>query len=175
MKTANKASLNARIAKIVGAERTTKAELGAFSREVLLYVHETNDIDMVNRLLKGLTPAPLHYAKLYFPSFLPWEFDKDTATFSTKVTKAKIVDAKRAKCVAFLKDQNNTIWTWIESNTTPPEKKPTDFGKNLTNTLKRGMKEAGDNGLTTTKIVKALMDAEINLAELLVKVEAMKD
>ena len=57
MKTVNKASLDKRIAAFAKSEKTTKEEFGEFSREVLLYVYKTGDINMVNRALDvlGLT------------------------------------------------------------------------------------------------------------------------
>ena len=40
----------ARLEAIAAAEKITRVELGALSRELLVYVPDTHDIDIVNRL-----------------------------------------------------------------------------------------------------------------------------
>lgn len=166
-----KQRLNNIVNSLIKSERVTKKQLADFSRDYIPYVYETKDIGMVNRLLNGLTPMNKNVSCFYFPHFIGWVFDKETKQFKGK-DKDKIYTAKKTKSEEFLKVEANNIWTWAEKNVSV-EKKPTDYAKNLTNTLKRGIKETGDNGLNTGKIVKALMDADVNLKDLMKAVDLM--
>ena len=50
-------SVYARLDAIASAEKITRVELSALSREALTYVMETHDIELVNRLIGVLPPA----------------------------------------------------------------------------------------------------------------------
>ena len=64
-----KAVVYGRLEAIMAAEKITRVELGAMSRELLMYVPDTNDIDIVNRLLGVLTPMNRRTAILFFFKF----------------------------------------------------------------------------------------------------------
>jgi hypothetical protein len=161
-----KAKLDKRIATITKSESTTKTELGAFSREVLDYVYQWKDIGMVNRLLDNLSPVHKRVAYLYFPKFLAWEFDKETKRFTKMFDKEKRLNARREKAVEFLKDPSNNIWSWATANT-ETTRRPKNYARNLTNTLKNGLAETGDNKLTAGSIAQALKDSGMDLKKLM--------
>ena len=73
----NMADIYGLIDEIAAAEKITRKKLSILSRDILLYVMESHDIDSVNRLLGVLTPMNKRAAILYFGHFLPWTQEKD--------------------------------------------------------------------------------------------------
>lgn len=169
MKTVTKASLDKRINAFKASEKTTKEEFGEFSREVLLYVYKTGDINMVNRALEVLSPVHKRIAYQFFPTFLAWEFNKDASKpkrFGKKMPKEAQVKSRLTKAEEFSKVPTNTIWTWQEDNV-EVTKKPTDWSKRLGDTLKKGLEEEGDNRLTALSVATSLMSSGIDMADLM--------
>lgn len=170
MKNVTKASLDKRINAFAGSEKTTKEQFGEFSREVLMYVYKTGDINMVNRALEVLSPVHKRIAYKFFPTFLAWEFNKDSSKpkrFGKKLQKEAQVKSRQTKAEEFSQNESNTIWTWQEKNV-EVTKKPTDWGKRLGDTLKKGTSDdAGEKRLTTLSVATALMESDINLADLM--------
>ena len=66
------ATIVADIEAVKTAETTTYAKMRELSRNLLLYVPESDDIAGVNRLIGVLTPANRKVAVLFFQHFLPW-------------------------------------------------------------------------------------------------------
>lgn len=169
MTNVTKASLDKRINAFKTSEKTTKEQFGEFSREVLLYVYKTGDINMVNRALDVLSPVHKRVAYQFFPTFLAWDFNKDAnkpKRFGKKFEKAKQVDARLKKAEEFSADTSNNIWTWADKNVTI-DKKPTNWGKRLNDTLKKGLEEEGDNRLTALTIATALASSGMDMADLM--------
>lgn len=148
-----KAVVYGRLDAIAAAEKVTRVELAALSRELLAYVPDTHDIDIVNRLIKVLTPVNRKVAILFFAHFLPWEEEKTpdgTHQRFGKMMKSENTIKRRLDAIAaFLKDQDATIWTWGEKNI---EIKKKDFGANISRAIKKAME--GDEKSDTPAISK---------------------
>lgn len=113
-----KAVVYGRLEAIANAEKITRFELGAISRELLMYVPDSNDIDIVNRLIGVLTPMNRKIAILFFKHFLPWEVevdhDDEFSRFGKKLKADKKVKRRMEMIVEFLSDENANIWSWAE-------------------------------------------------------------
>jgi uncharacterized protein YfeS len=167
--------INERIKKLGNAERVTKAELSALSRELLEYVmldggkgEASFDIDAVNRTLAVLTPVNKRAACLYFPEFLPFAFDADNARFGKmkKKGKEKAIEAIKE----WLADDTNDIWKWAADNV-KMEKKPPEYAKQLTKIVERALADEAD-GLTVHEVLMAVLSADgINVADVVVEME----
>lgn len=129
-----------RLEAIASAEKVTRVELAEISRELLIYVPETNDIEIVNRLLGVLTPMNRATAILYFAHFLPWEQEKNNdgvfQRFGKKIQGDKKVARKLTTIAEFLKDTSNNIWTWADKNI---EIKKKDFAATITRAIKKAL------------------------------------
>lgn len=119
------ASIDTRIKTIQASEKVTRVEMGHLSRELLLYVPDSKDIQRVNRLLSVLTFATRGYAVTFFKAFLPWQFDNNAMIFTKMLSGERRINDKFASITEFLntplvddkgnkKDQD--IWTWLETN-----------------------------------------------------------
>lgn len=168
--------LNSDLKAITGAERTFRPKMISFSREVLLYVIDSNDIGMVNRILSPdvLTPANLRLAQLFFPTFIPWEFDAEKGQFGKRFDDKGKVLKYRTKCEGKLNEPDFNIFTWGKKNTST-EKKPTDYARNLERTLKAGFAAVGDNKLTASKLAAALVGANVPLDKLMKAITALAE
>ena len=169
-----KAVILGRIEAIANAEKITKSELGHVSRELLLYVPESNDIDVVNKLLLVLTPMNKSTAILFFKHFLPWTAEEtgegDFSRFSGKMKKEKQVDRKLAAIKEFLSVEENNIWTWAGQNVNV-EYKPKDFASQVTKAVQTALKgEKKENGETPPLPVQDIIAAVLRAG---IPVEAM--
>lgn len=163
-----------RIEAIASAEKVTKAELGAISRDILTYIHVegSNDIACVNRLLQVLTPMNKRTAVLFFQHFLPFTFDTSEQAFGKKIKGAKVTTAKHDDSLAFL-STDQTIWDWAALNV-KLEKKPVDYGKKIASDVRKAL-EDDENGITPAEVLKAVLAGGITEADLLGMLEALTD
>jgi hypothetical protein len=127
-----KVTVYARLDAIANAEKITRKEMAALSRELLVYVPNTNDIDVVNRLLGVFTVMNRKSAIMFFSHFLPWEkeTDKDGSFVRFgKMFKGEKSYNKKVKLIeAFLADEENNFWNWVDDNI---EVKPRDLGASV--------------------------------------------
>lgn len=138
----------ARLDAIANAEKITRKELAALSRELLTYVPDTHDIDIVNRLIGVLTPVNRKVAILFFTHFLPWQVEKQDEQFSRfgKMKEKQKQIKRHADLIAeFLKDENQSIWTWADQHIEVEQKQI-----NLADGLEKALGEA-INGVDTDK------------------------
>lgn len=170
-----KATIISRIEAIANAEKITKAELGHVSREMLLYVPKSDDIDVVNKLLGVLTPMNKRTAILFFKHFLPWTAEEtaegEFSRFGGKLKKQKQVDRKAQLIVDFLANEANDIWTWAGENV-EVEYKPKDFAANVTKAVQQALKgEKKENGetppISAQDVIAAVLRAGIPVNEML--------
>ena len=160
----NTEKLMARIEAIAGAEKITKKELGALSRELVKYLTiESNiDIGMVNRLLDVLTPVNKRAAILFFDHFLPFKAERkddgEFIRFGGREKGARTIQKYLDKAAEFLADRKNTIWTWQKHNI-DVEKAP-KYGERLTKLVERALKDE-EYGLSREDIVKAVVEGGI--------------
>lgn len=138
-----KAVVYGRLEAIMAAEKITRVELGAMSRELLMYVPQTRDIDIVNRLLNVLTPVNRRTAIIFFKHFLPWDVENDADGVFSKFGKMHKGDkkvARKIKLIAeFLAIEDNTLWTWSEANI-DLEQKVVNMQAELSDVIKKSLK-----------------------------------
>jgi hypothetical protein len=145
MATNLKTVIDTRITSLEKSEKATHLELAAVSRELLLYVPDSQDIATVNRLMNVLNRPNRELAGLFFGEFLEWAFDDKALTFTKKLageTKLKRYAEKRTK---FLAIEDNNIWTWGRENVAPAKRK-IDFEKNLAALIDRATAEKNSDG-----------------------------
>lgn len=166
----------ARLEAIASAEKITRAELAALSRELLIYVPDTQDIGIVNRLLGVLTPVNKRAAILYFGHFLPWEKENDAdgnfARFGKKMLGEKKIKRKEQAIADWLGDESNTIWTWADDNIQMDKKK--DFKGGIIRAVKQAL--AGDEktdtpALDPMEVMQAIFEGGMTLEAMLAAVE----
>lgn len=166
----------ARLEAIANAEKITRAELAALSRELLIYVPDTQDIGIVNRLLGVLTPVNKRTAILYFGHFLPWEKENDAdgnfSRFGKKMLGEKKVKRKEQAIADWLTDEANTIWTWADENIQIDKKK--DFKGGIVRAIKQAL--AGDEktetpALDPMDVMAAIFEGGMTLDAMLAAVE----
>ena len=135
------------------------------SRELLIYVPDTHDIDIANRLINVLTPVNRRAAILFFKHFLPWDVENDADGVFSKFGKMhkgeKKVAKKHAAIADFLADENNTIWTWAEENL-EIEQKVVNMATELSEVIKKSVngfetKNKKADPLTNQQIVDVLL------------------
>lgn len=166
-----KATIVSRIDALKASEKITKAELSAVSRECLLYVPDSDDIDVVNRLLNVLTPMNRATAVLFFRHFLMWEFEEDADRFGAKLKKEKQVKRKQDLIDTFLANEDNDIWTWAKTEVTV-DYKPKQFAAQITKAVQAALKgEVKDNGetppLSPQDVVAAVLIGGITVVDMI--------
>lgn len=152
---------------ILAADGTLASKLAPWSRDVLTYVMDSGDIDMVQRMIDGLSPVYAKQACSYFPRFLPWEWDKDARKFGKKDTKK--VKAKTAALEKFLADPaNNMISLAKQAKSEADKTKNPKHAEKLGKLLEKGLKEENPEfRLTTAEIFSTLKSTGVSWDELL--------
>lgn len=176
-----KASILAHITAIAAAEKITRASLGEISRELLIYVPDTKDIDLVNRLLVVLTPMNKQTAVLYFKHFLPWEYEEDAVKFGSMMQGDKKIAKRMTMITEFLNDTDNNIWTWADANVEIARVKP-DLGMNITEAVNKALagtketrtKEAAE-GISKAEALAAFLDANVSIDDVLAAITSAKE
>ncbi len=167
-------TINTRIDAIRASEKITKVELGSISRELLLYVPDSKDIDAVNRLLDVLTPMNYRTAQMFFANFLPWVWDEKNNRFAAMSKGDKAINGKLDSVKAFLEEPANNIWLWAERNIKlEPVKTP--FGERLTALVAKSLKgEKGLDPIGKADIVAAVMAGGVSAGDLINIMEEAK-
>tara|TARA_R110002050_G_scaffold291167_1_gene445414 strand:+ start:2601 stop:3173 length:573 start_codon:yes stop_codon:yes gene_type:complete len=158
---------------IANSEKITRATLAEMSRDLLSYVPDTNDIDIVNRLIGVLTPMNRQVAILFFTEMLAWQVEKtkegEFSRFGGAIKGEKSSKKKWDNAAEFLADPDNTIWTWANKNVDPIAKKK-DFAsmiaKAVENALK-GHEKSDTDPLTPAAIVAAVFTGGVSLDDML--------
>lgn len=170
-----KAVVYGRLEEIANAEKITRVQLRELSRELLVYVPDTDDIDIVNRLINVLTPMNAKACVLFFGHFLPWEREKDNdgnhVRFGKRMQGDKKVNKRLELIKEFLADENNNIWTWADSNI---EVKQKDFKAMIARTIKKaleGDEKSDTDPLTPTQVIDAVFEGGVTLEQMM---EAME-
>lgn len=170
----------ARLDAIANAEKITRHELGHLSREALVYVTDTQDIDFINRLLGVLTPVNKRVAILYFSHFLPWEQEKDTddkfQRFGKKMLGEKKLAKRKAAMNDWLADEANNIWSWAADNVSV-DKVP-DYKARVTSSIKAALAGNTDKGVepvSPLELLVAIFDGGFKLDDMLTAAGAWAD
>jgi len=166
-----KASLLKRLAVLADAEKVTKATLQDMAHDLLGYVPETKDIDIVNRLIDVLTPINRKTAIQFFKHFLAWQVEELDGAF-VRFTKMSASVKTRDKCtkrIAKFFADNETFWTWAEREVAVELKKK-DFSALIIKAItaaKKGDEKTDTQALTNKEIVAAFFKAGISIADLM--------
>lgn len=172
-----KAHIYGLIEEIAAAEKITKVKLATLSRDILLYVVETDDIDSVNRLIGVLTSWHKKAAVPYFTHFLPWEVERDSdkkfQRFGKRMKGNKLTK-KRVLIEKWLENPDNCIWNWADQNL---EVKQLDLNarvKNAINKALNGDEKTDTDPLTPEQVVMAIFQSELTMEQMLEGLEGIK-
>ena len=163
MTTYNQELILKAISSIKSAETMAYNQLKPLSRELLSYVVDTGDIAMVNRLLEALRPVMRKEATAYFTHFLPYNYDKATANFSTKIKNKDKREAKLKDMTAFLDISDNSLYSW-KAEKKAAAKKPVDYLAKI----KKDTEKAVKADLSADVIINALLEGGLDLDDLAV-------
>lgn len=169
--------LSERLSAIKSSEAITKRELGTLSRELLSFVIETGDVRIVNTLLgRGedgkltLTVVNRKAAGLFFQHFLPFSVDTDSDVVQFVKKKGKIFDKAVEEIEKFLSNEENNLWSWVDTNV-KMEQKAVDYAGKITKDIKKAL--SSEDGLTGAEVMAAVMEGGITTSDLLALVDAM--
>lgn len=170
-----KTSLYALLETLAEAEKITRVTLREISRDALLYVLDSNDIDYINRVIGVCSPVNRLAAIEYFSEFLPWQVEKDKEKkfirFSKKM-KGKKVPQARAKISDWLSVEEHDIWHWSKDKfgKLPSKDLRTPITKAI-NTALEGQDETdrreASNPLSLMDVVQAIMESDLDMTEML--------
>lgn len=166
--------LNAIIATIAASEQVTRVELGNFSRVVLEFVLESEDVRPINALLgKGengkyiLTSMNRRTANLFFKALIPFAdngaVELEQVVFTKK--KAKAWDKYVKLITEFLADENNNIWTWSDENVNI-EDKPKNYASKIQKLVSKALKDEVQ-GISQADLLQAVLDGGVDLNTIL--------
>lgn len=166
-----KASIMSRISEIGNAEKVTKVQLAVLSRELLLYVPDSQDIQVVNKLIEVLTPMNKRVAFLFFANFLPWEVERDNdkkpIRFGKKSKGPKTIASKAESVKTFLSEESNSIWTWSSDNVEVKQKDlRTAVGRAVKQAL-NGHEKSGTAPIAPMDIVMAVLENGISIDDMI--------
>lgn len=168
-------AIYAAIDTLAQAEKITRKVLAELSRDLLIYVPESNDIEAVNRLMNVLTPMNKQAARLYFQHFLPWQAENDTdgvfQRFGKKLQGEKKTQKKLDAIVLWLADESNNIWTWADQNI---ELKQKDFKATVARAIAKALE--GDEKTDTppldrATLMEAIFEGGVTLEDMLAAID----
>ena len=153
----DKKQIDKKIDALANSERVTKSTLGELSRELLVYVVDTNDIATVNRLLAVLTPMNCKSAALFFRNFLPWDMPANDVVFGKKMKGKRTIEKRLKEIDEFLAVEDNTIWTWLSKEGIEPVKNPKNYSKKITNLIGKAMSD-NEEGISPLQILTSIVN-----------------
>lgn len=168
------------INEIASAEKITKVKLGIISRDLLMYVPDSADIEAVNRLLSILTPMNKRTAILFFSHFLPWDAERNNDGVFQRFGKKTKGEKKLTRCAndikEFLSDESNNIWTWADANV-EIESKRKDFAGLITRTIEKaleGDERSNTPALEREKILEAVFAGGVSIEDMMEAIDVME-
>lgn len=148
------------IEKLAVSESVTKRELRDLSRSVLEAWHATGNVVYANKLLGVLSPINKKTAILFFQELSGFHFDPVMGAFDHKSKKR--YEKAHEKCIKFLADPHQNIWTWAERNI-EVNHKPFDVA-GVQKYMTKAIKDAAGVGLSHADLLKAVFKAGIDPA-----------
>lgn len=155
------------IEQLAVAEKTTKALVAECAIDVLVYLHEHGQSQLLNSMLLILSPANKKAVHKFFSTFSGFIYDSEEASFTKKykpehdkagaVKKDRYADSKIA--FAEFVEQGGNFWTWWNAQDKPAnkgEKAKLDLAK-LTTTVKTAMKKASEEGVSNLAVFNAVI------------------
>ena len=160
-----KKEISSKVTKLGNREKVTKALLGELSREVLVYVYETADIAMVNRLINVLTPINKKVAVQYFDAFLGWTLNAESQLFGKKQKDAPYTK-KSYLTDEFLANEANNIWTWAETEIEVAPKAK-NYGMKISKLVDKALNDE-DEGIDLREVLFAIVASDsVSLGDLM--------
>ncbi len=155
-------ALNALIVTIGEAEDVTYTALVDMSRQLLSYVPDTGDIDMVNRLISVLKVDRAIGMTAFCEHFIPHQL-QDDGKFGEKIKNKKRVARKAEDTLAFLSVEANNYYTWKRADNASKSDK--DYGALIAKAVKTGLDgEKGD--MDSATVLASVLTGGIELADL---------
>ena len=158
--------ITANIAALGEAEKTAKQLVATCATDVLEYLHEHGQAQLLNSMLLVLSPANKKAVTLFFSAFSGFKYDKEEMAFTKKIKPEhdsdgnvkvdKYADAKQN--FADFVEAGGNFWTWLRAQEAP---KPfvaskLDLSK-LTQTVKKAVKKAKEEGVSDLAVLNALI------------------
>lgn len=159
--------------RIKTSEAKSKQEIAEQSRDILVYVMQSQDIAEVNRLLSVLSPMNLKTAQVFFRHFLPWNMPKDDVVFGKKIRGTKVTDTKQKLIDDFLANKDNNIWTWASTNI-EVKPRPKNYAKNITNMIERALND-DDQGISQRDVLHAVMAGGLDMVGLVDAIQTINE
>lgn len=158
--------INANILALGEAEKTAKQLVATCAADVLEYLHEHGQAQLLNSMLLVLSPANKKAVTSFFVAFSGFKYDKEEMAFTKKIKPEhnadgtvkvdKYADAK--KNFADFIEAGGNFWTWLRSQEAP---KPAVASKldlsKLTQTVKKAVKKAKEEGVSNTAVLNAII------------------
>lgn len=164
----DKDTIIAAINTLAVTEKTVKQLVADCSVDVLDYLHEHGQAQLLNTMLLALTPANLKAVTKFFNTFSGFQYDKEEKAF-TKKKKAEHDKDGNVKNdpyanarIAFneFKEAGGNFWVWWRSQDEAApnkgEKAKLDLAK-LTMTVKTAMKKAKEEGVSNLAVFNAVI------------------
>ena len=168
-----KAVIVAGIASVAKSETNVRSKLSSLSRELLMYVPDSGDIGMVNRLLDVVTPRNREMLVLFFNEFLPWKLEKTAGIFTGKIKGKGSIEKKLTAIDQFLKREHNDVWTWADENITTTVR-PKNYASKLTKLVERSLADENE-GLNVQQVMTALLNADgLNIHDVISYISAIQ-
>lgn len=165
----NQKELNKTIDALAASEKVTKSALADLSRDLLVYVPETKDIAMVNRLLTVLTPMNCKVAQQFFRTFLPWHMPADDTVFGAMLKGDKRIANKLVDIEAFLANAENNIWSWANKNIDVVAK-PKNYAKKISDLISKAIGD-DEQGLNELDILKAVVNGGLSVDQIINEID----
>lgn len=150
------------------AERTTKDLVSMCAVDVVAYLHEHGQAQLLNSMLLALSPANLKAVTKFFNTFSGFQYDKEEKAFTKKKKSEHDKDgnvkndAYANARIAFNEfvEAGGSFWVWWrsqdEASPNKGEKAKLDLAK-LTTQVKTAMKKAKEEGVSNLAVFNAVI------------------
>lgn len=171
MNNVNEKALSKTINAVIKREAHTKKDISALSRDLLQYVviDGGTNIQLINKLIAGVTPFNRQMLTLYFKTFLTYKHDDEAGLFTKKIQGDKAQEARTLATRTFLADEANDVWTWAEANIKPLEKAKPDYAKKITDDVAKALK----HDVAQSEVIKAVLDGGVTIEAMLTILEVL--
>lgn len=159
--------IQANLAKLGEAEKTAKQLVAECAVDVLVYLHEHGQAQLLNSMLLVLSPANKKAVTSFFVAFSGFKYDKEEMAFTKKIKPEHDKDGNVLKdryadaSIAFNEfvEAGGNFWTWLRAQEAPKkvEASKLDLAK-LTTTVKKAVKKAEEEGIQKLAVFNAVIN-----------------
>lgn len=169
----DKKLIDKKIDALANSERVTKQTLAELSRELLVYVMNTQDIAMVNRLFTVLTPMNCKSAVIFFRHFLPWKMPENDTVFGEKKKGKKLLANAQEAIDAFLVQDDNSIWTWLSEQGVEPKARPKNYAQKITSVISKALTD-DQEGISQLDILTAIVNGGLSVDQIIDEIDKVQ-